>query len=63
MRVHLNLRYSKVINLALKANEERCRVLRQLCALKVLEVTKTPKRVINIDETEVDRFDFRRRAW
>ena len=36
MRDLLNMRYSKFINSAPQANTERCRVLRQLCALKLL---------------------------
>ena len=63
MRDLLGMRYTKVINSAPQANVERSRVLRQLCSLKLLQVLMKTKRCINIDETEVDRLDFRRRVW
>ena len=63
MRDLLGMRYTKMINSAPQSNVERSRVLRQLCSLKLLQVLRTTKRCINIDETEVDRLDFRRRVW
>jgi hypothetical protein len=57
------MRYSKIINVAVHANSDRCRIQRQQCAIELLKAFKNNKRIIQIDETWVDSCDYRRRSW
>ena len=46
-----------------KANSDRCLVLRQQFALKMLELHKLNQRIINIDETWLNETSHIRRTW
>ena len=63
MKDLLDMSFRVLIKTAPQANSERCRVLRQQCALEFLGLVKMNKRLISIDETWLDSGDYRRRAW
>ena len=63
MRNKLGLKYRAVKFNDVQANSERCLVLRQQYALKMLELLSTGKRIINVDESWVDCMDYTRRHW
>ena len=49
--------------MAYQGNSERSLVLRQKCAMKMIEILKTDTIVINIDESSFIEADFRRQKW
>ena len=59
----LGFRYTKIVQIPIHGNSERCLVQRQQCAMKVLENLKKKTRFIGIDETWLDSCDYRRRCW
>ena len=63
MKDQLDLRYKKIVRLAPEANSVRCLIQRQQCAMKVLELLKTKRRLINIDESWLDSVRYQRRCW
>ena len=63
MRNLLDLRYTKIVNIPVHGNSERCRVQRQQCAIEFLGLIQTKKRIISIDESWLDSGDYRRRSW
>ena len=63
MREQLDMSYTRIINIPIHGNSERCLVQRQQCALKFLELIQKKKRIINIDESWLDSGDYRRRSW
>jgi hypothetical protein len=38
MRDHLGMRYLKMMNVAIQANSDRCRIQRQQCSIKLLKL-------------------------
>ena len=63
LRRDLRLRYRRVKKIPVQANSERCLVLRQQYALKMLLHLSKGKRVINVDESWISETDFSRRMW
>ena len=55
--------YKKVKPVALHANSEKNRVLRQRFAIELVNLLNSGKRVINIDESWLGMTDFRRQKW
>lgn len=54
MRERLNLKYSKISRIALKANSDQNLIQRQRCALEFLKLYQSKRRFINIDESWLD---------
>ena len=50
MRDLVDLRYRKIVRIAPQTNSHRCLIQRQQCALVFLELFKSKRRIINIDE-------------
>ena len=63
MKKELDLSYKVVKKMPPRANDERCLVLRQQYALKMLELLQQRRHVVNVDETWVNESNFIRRAW
>ena len=62
-RKDLGFKYRKVKKTAPLANSERCLVLRQQYALKMISLLKDGKRIINVDETWLNETNFTRKIW
>ena len=63
MRNQAGLRYKKIVRLAPQANSLRCLYLRQQSALVFLQLFKSKRRLINIDESWLDAIRYQRRCW
>ena len=63
LRNQFGMRFNKVKRVAFKGNSERSLVVRQQCALKILELLEQGYRIINIDESWINELDFARRKW
>jgi hypothetical protein len=59
----LGLTYRRLRRLTNQANSKRCLILRQQYAKYILDLKKSGKRVINVDETWINEKDYRRRCW
>jgi hypothetical protein len=57
------LKYKRVKHIAFTSNSERSLVLRQQAALVMLDILKSGKRILNIDETWLNTTSFQRRKW
>lgn len=62
-RKEMGFRYRKVRKTVPGANSERCLVLRQQYALKMISLLLEGKRIINVDETWINETNFTRKAW
>ena len=51
MRKELNMGYRRATIVTVQGNSERCLVLRQQYALKMLPLLESGKRIINVDES------------
>ena len=63
MRKDLKMGYRLAKTIPVQSNSERCLVLRQQYALKMLTIMETGRRVIDIDETWLNHTRFLRRIW
>ena len=54
MRGQLGLGYRKASGVPVQSNSERCLVLRQQYALRMIQLLQSNKRVINVDESWVN---------
>ena len=63
LRNECHLSFVKAKKVQPRANSDRCRVLRQQYAIKMLEVLNQGRRVINVDETWLNESSFIRRTW
>ena len=63
LRSDFGMRYRRVKLVAFTGNSERCLVLRQLFAERLLTQLKSHTRVLNVDETWVNRGDMRHMKW
>jgi hypothetical protein len=63
MRKEFRLGYRRVGGIPVQANSERCLVLRQQYALRMVGVLEQAKRVINIDESWINQTQYNRRVW
>jgi hypothetical protein len=59
----LGLTYRRLRRLTAQANSKRCLILRQKYAKTIIDLKKSGKRVINVDETWINEKDYRRRSW
>ena len=63
LKKEMGLGYRKVKKVPRQGNSQRCLVLRQQYALKMLELLDQGKRVINVDETWISETGYHRFAW
>ena len=57
------MRFNKVKRVPFKGNSERSLVVRQQCAIKMLELLEQGFNIVNIDESWFNKMDFARRKW
>ena len=63
LRNQFDMRFHKVKRVSFKGNSERSLVVRQQCALKILELLEQGYRIVNVDESWINELDFARRKW
>ena len=63
LRKYLHMGYRMVKTVTVQANSERCLVLRQQYALRMLPLLESGRRIINIDESWLNQTRFIRRLW
>ena len=63
LRTDLGLGYRMAKKVPVQSNSERCLVLRQQFALKMLELLLQQKHVINVDESWLSESSFLRKIW
>ena len=63
LRKDLHFGYRVVKTVPIQSNNERCLVLRQQYALKLLPLLERGRRIINIDESWLNQTRFLRRMW
>ena len=63
MRKDLGMGYRRARTIPIQSNTERCLVLRQQYALKMLPLLKSKKRIINVDESWLNHDRFIRKVW
>jgi len=63
MRGKLGMSYRTAKKVPKQGNSERCLVLRQQYALKMLPLLEAPKRIINVDESWINETGFFRKLW
>ena len=59
----LDMSYRQVKKIPIQANTQRCLVLRQQYALKMLVLLSQKKRIINVDESWLNESTFYRKLW
>ena len=63
MRKDLSMGYRLAKTVPIQGNSERCLVLRQQYAIKMLTLLERGRRVINVDESWINQTRFLRRIW
>ena len=63
MRRELRMGYRLAKTVPIQSNSERCLVLRQQYALKMLPLLESGRRIINVDESWLNGTHFVRRVW
>jgi len=63
MKKKLGMSYRKIKPMSLLANSQKNLVLRQRFAMEFIELMKTGKTILNVDETWLGMTDFRRMKW
>ena len=63
MREDLGMRYRKLVPVSIHGNSEKNLVLRQQFAMKMIELLREGKNLLNVDQTWLNMTDFRRRKW
>ena len=63
LRKDLHMGYRMVRTVTVQANSERCLVLRQQYALRMLPLLESGRRIINVDESWLNQTRFIRRLW
>ena len=62
-RKDLRIGYRLAKTVPVQSNSERCLVLRQQYALKILRLLETGRQIINVDESWLNNTRFLRRIW
>ena len=62
-RKDLCMGYRQAKTVPIQGNSERCLVLRQQYALRLLPLLESGKRIINVDESWINQTRFLRRMW
>ena len=63
MKQEMGLRYRMTRKVPQQANTQRCLVLRQQYAMKMLELLKEDTLIINIDESWINETNYIRKLW
>ena len=63
LRTDLGLGYRMVKKVPVQSNSERCLVLRQQYALKMIALLQRQPRIINVDESWINESSFLRKMW
>ena len=63
MKKDLDMSFKKIQEVSLRTNSEKNLVLRQRFAVNLIQVLRSGKRVLNIDQTWLGMSDFRRMKW
>ncbi len=63
LRTDLGLGYRMVKKVPVQSNSERCLVLRQQYALKMLDLLQQKPRIINVDESWINESSYLRKMW
>ena len=63
MKEDLGMSYKRISTVALHTNSEKNRILRQQFALKLVELLRQGKRIINVDESWLNALDYRCMKW
>ncbi len=63
LRADLGLGYRIAKKVPIQSNSERCLVLRQQYALRMLPLLADQKRIINVDESWLNEASFLRKMW
>ena len=63
MKKELRMGYRLAKTVPVQGNSERCLVLRQQYALKMLTLLESGRRIINVDESWLNQTRFIRKAW
>ena len=63
LKDELGLGYRMARDVPLQGNSERCLVLRQQYAMKMLELLNDGKRILNVDESWLNDTNFTRKIW
>ena len=63
LRKDLGLGYRIVKKVPIQSNSERCLVLRQQYAVRMIQLLQEKKRIINVDESWVNESSFLRKMW
>ena len=63
LRTDFGLGYRMAKKVPIQSNSDRCLVLRQQFALKMLELLLQQKHVINVDESWLNESSFLRKIW
>mgnify|MGYP007063389328 CR=1 FL=1 len=57
------MRYKKIKRVPFTGNRDQNLILRQQYALAFIRLLSQGKRIINVDETNISKTDFRRKMW
>ena len=63
MKKDLRMGYRRARTVTVQANSERCLVLRQQFALRLLPLLESGRRIINVDESWLNQTRYQRRLW
>ena len=63
MKDDLGLSFKRISSVALHTNSVKNRILRQQFALKLIDLLRQGKRIINFDESWINNLDYRRMKW
>ena len=63
MKKDLGMSYRRARTVTVQANSERCLVLRQQFALRLLPLMESRRRIINVDESWLNQTRFNRKLW
>ena len=59
----LGFSYRRAKLVSIQSNSVRCRVMRQQYALKMLELLRDKKNILNVDESWLNEVSFQRKVW
>ena len=59
----LGFSYRRAKLVSVQSNSVRCRVMRQQYALKMMELLRDGKRILNVDESWLNEVSFQRKIW
>ena len=63
MKENMGMRYRRIKQISMKQNSEQNLLLRQQWALIYMGLDNSKKIILNIDESWLDRMDYRRMKW